>query len=499
MTTAMVTNEKLTAALAYAKRLTWAVLPLHSVNADGTCTCRKPECDSIGKHPRTKHGFHEATRDQEQISQWWTQWPDANIGVRTGAESGIVVIDIDPRKGGDDSFEDLEKEIGKLPDTAEQHTGSGGRHLIFNYPGKEVKCSRSELGSGIDVKGDGGYIVVPPSWNANGPYVWEWSSHPLEIPIADLPQRLLQKVVENNGHQHQKSAARIPDKIQEGKRNNTLLSMARTKRRRGFEASEILPALLERNKRCEPPLPPTEVEQIAVSVSRYAPGENGTADETVEDGDKEKRTQTESQASRLAKLVRANAELFRDQHRTPHARVRVDEHYAVLRCKSQAFKHWMVRLIFLTEDRAPGGDAITGALNLIEAWALYDGKQYPLYNRVGAHDNAYWLDLTDEKCRAVKTPATGGKWWTIPPSSSHATRTRHPRSSPSQEGTSAGSMPLCPTPPTPTSCSSKRGWCLAWCPISPTPFRCSMARRARGKQCSPGCYAGWSILRRWKL
>ena len=262
MTTAMVTNEKLTAALAYAKRLTWAVLPLHSVNADGTCTCGNPECDSIGKHPRTKHGFHEATRDQEQISQWWTQWPDANIGVRTGAESGIVVIDIDPRKGGDDSFEDLEKEIGKLPDTVEQQTGSGGRHLIFNHPGKEVKCSQSELGSGIDVKGDGGYIVVPPSWNANGPYIWEWSSHPLEVSIADLPQRLLQKLVENNDHQHQKPAALIPEKIPEGERNSTLLSVAGSIRRRGCTADEILPSLMKLNERCEPPLDEAEVKKI---------------------------------------------------------------------------------------------------------------------------------------------------------------------------------------------------------------------------------------------
>jgi hypothetical protein len=326
MSAATATNEKLTAALAYAEKLGWAVLPLHSVNADGTCTCRKPECDSIGKHPCTKNGHLEATKDLDRIRHWWAEWPDANIGVRTGAKSGIVVIDIDPRKDGDNSFEDLEKEIGKLPDTGEQHTGSGGRHLIFNYQGKEVKCSRSELGSGIDVKGDGGYIVVDPSSNANGPYVWELSSDLFDVKIADLPQRLEQKLVENNDHQHQKPAAPIPEKIPEGERNSTLLSVAGSTRRRGCTADEILPALLKLNERCEPPLPPTEVEQIAVSVSRYAPGENGTADETVEDGDKEKRTQTESQASRLAKLVCADAELFHDQHQTPHALVSVDNH-----------------------------------------------------------------------------------------------------------------------------------------------------------------------------
>ncbi len=276
MTTATATNEKLTAALAYAEKLGWAVLPLHSVNAEGTCTCGNPECDnSIGKHPRTKNGHLEATKDLDQITRWWAKWPDANIGVRTGAESGIVVIDIDPRNDGDNSIEDMEKEIGKLPDTVVQQTGSGGRHLIFNHPGKEVKCSRSELGSGIDVKGDDGYIVVAPSSNANGPYVWELSSNPLDVKIADLPQRLEQKLVENNDHQHQKPAALIPEKIPEGERNGTLVSLAGTMRRRGCEASEILPSLIKMNQRCQPPLDEAEVEKIAVSVSRYAPGENG--------------------------------------------------------------------------------------------------------------------------------------------------------------------------------------------------------------------------------
>ena len=271
MTTAMVTNEKLTAALAYAKRLTWAVLPLHSVNDDGSCTCGKPDCSSIGKHPRTKNGLSDASTDPDRINQWWTQWPGANIGVRTGAESGIVAIDIDSHRGGDNSLEDLENEIDKLPDTVEQQTGSGGRHLIFKHPGQGVKCSQSELGSGIDVKGDGGYIVVPPSSNANGPYAWELSSRPLEVEIAALPQRLLQKLSGDNGHQEKKLALPILETIPEGKRNGELLSVAGSMRRRGCEASEILPSLIEMNKRCQPPLEDAEVEKIAASIARYEP------------------------------------------------------------------------------------------------------------------------------------------------------------------------------------------------------------------------------------
>ena len=81
------------AALAYV-RMGWAVFPLHSVR-DGKCTCKKPQCKDQGKHPRTHHGFKDASKDPEQIKSWWKQWPDANVGVRTGSESGIWVLDVD--------------------------------------------------------------------------------------------------------------------------------------------------------------------------------------------------------------------------------------------------------------------------------------------------------------------------------------------------------------------------------------------------------------------
>ena len=83
------TSRLLEAAREYAKR-GWQVLPLHTPLLDGTCSGDKPDCDDVGKHPRTPRGFYDATTDEETIRQWWRKWPDANVGIRTGRESGLL-------------------------------------------------------------------------------------------------------------------------------------------------------------------------------------------------------------------------------------------------------------------------------------------------------------------------------------------------------------------------------------------------------------------------
>src|SRR5579884_1684144 len=99
-------RDPLEAALAYAG-WGWAVFPLHAV-VDGRCSCRRAACAHPAKHPVTRHGLLEATRDPARIRLWWARWPWANIGVATGAASGLVVVDVDPRSGGADSLARLE-------------------------------------------------------------------------------------------------------------------------------------------------------------------------------------------------------------------------------------------------------------------------------------------------------------------------------------------------------------------------------------------------------
>jgi len=111
---------------------------------------------------------------------WWERWPAANVGVPTGQRSGLLVLDVDPRHGGLKSLNTLERENGSLPRTARARTGGGGVHVFFRYPAeKEVRNSAGWLGPGLDVRGEGGYVVVPPSRTQEA-YEWIERSSPVE-------------------------------------------------------------------------------------------------------------------------------------------------------------------------------------------------------------------------------------------------------------------------------------------------------------------------------
>lgn len=266
----------LDAALSYARR-GWPVIPLHTFH--GFCSCGKPECAAAGKHPRIKAWQREATTDPATVLKWWKAWPDANIGLAAGQRAGWWVLDVDAGRGGEESLAELERKHGKLPDTVQSLTGGGGRHLFFAWPSQpwvgEVR-NRANVGGwqGLDVRGEGGYVVAPPSMHASGwEYSWELSSDPADgVAIAEAPPWLLELV--RDGHQETPSAAAEPlgDVIPEGGRNAALTSLAGSMRRRGASEAAILAALAAENAaRCVPPLPEDELRRIASSVGRYQP------------------------------------------------------------------------------------------------------------------------------------------------------------------------------------------------------------------------------------
>lgn len=164
------------AALSYAAR-GWRVLPVWPMRA-GKCACGDAACANQGKHPLSRlapNGSHSATTDAAIIAAWWAATPDANVGIATGQESGIWVIDVDPRHGGDVTLEALETRHGRLPQSLRARTGSGGGHIVFVHP-RDGRLSNSSgrLGPGLDVRGDGGYIVAAPSnHSSGGTYAWE--------------------------------------------------------------------------------------------------------------------------------------------------------------------------------------------------------------------------------------------------------------------------------------------------------------------------------------
>ena len=171
-------------------------LAVHPINyiKDGKCSCGKEGCKAPGKHPKTANGVKDATTDLAVIQKWWSEYPQANIGIATGAKSGIIVIDIDPRHSGNESFERLQKEFGKLPEP-QVTTGGNGYHLYYRCPKHfEFLKNTVDLGGfkGIDVRGENGYVLAPPSNHVSGGY-YRWNIIMELIPdyMESLPEWLI--------------------------------------------------------------------------------------------------------------------------------------------------------------------------------------------------------------------------------------------------------------------------------------------------------------------
>ena len=251
------TNENLEAALQYA-RIGLPVFP-----------CRiRDEGKKKAKSPYSPNGFKDASTGTEQIKCWWANHPDAIIGMPTGKMSGLVVIDIDPRHGGDHSFQGLNDKHGKLPETLTAITGGGGTHYYFRYANREMRCSNGKLASGVDVKADGGYVILPPSGHESGKsYFWD-GDFDLDA-VAEMPSWFLE-LTENVSKKEKPDTEDLTKKLVEGKRNEALASWAGTLRYYGRTDEEIFGALWATNQvRCKPPLSEEEVWAIAKSISRY--------------------------------------------------------------------------------------------------------------------------------------------------------------------------------------------------------------------------------------
>lgn len=285
MTGSAAANPLLDAALAYAAK-GWRVVPLHTQRSDGGCTCGKGRnCPKPGKHPRIKEWPERATTEGAVIREWWRRWSSANVGIATGAESGIFATDHDGEDGLS-VLRALELEHGELPPVPTNLTGGGGMHHIFTHPGGRVQNTSDEEAEGapFHVRGDGGLIVAPPSLHASGrSYVWEVTADPLVgTDPAPAPAWLLALIADNGSDgakaaqaRRKRAAAPIPETIRETSRNTTLASLAGSLRQRGANEGAIREALLAVNRQqCVPPLSDKEVADIAGSVARYEPGDS---------------------------------------------------------------------------------------------------------------------------------------------------------------------------------------------------------------------------------
>jgi hypothetical protein len=208
---------------------------------------------------------------KQEARGWLRAWPDAAVAVVTGAISRLVVLDIDLRHGGDAALAQLECEHGSLPATVECRTGGGGRHLYFTHPGGLIR-NKVGLVSGVDLRGDGGYVVAPPSLHESGlRYEWVEDRGPGSIATAPLPDWVRRQVVgeaTRRGHPVGYWRRLVGDGVPAGERNSTIASLAGHLLRHGVDATVVTELLLCWNRvRCRPPLPDYEVAAVVASIN----------------------------------------------------------------------------------------------------------------------------------------------------------------------------------------------------------------------------------------
>lgn len=164
------------AALAYAE-MGWRVFP-----------CRPGE-----KLPLIREWTTKATTDADVIRAWWQRWPDANLAAATGEATGMFVLDIDGPEG-EAALIDLERRHGPLPEMYPmQWSGGGGWHCFLSWPeGRTIRNSASKIGRGLDIRGDGGAVMLAPSVHPSGRrYQWADDRSPRMIPPEPAPAWLV--------------------------------------------------------------------------------------------------------------------------------------------------------------------------------------------------------------------------------------------------------------------------------------------------------------------
>lgn len=259
-------------ALTYAG-LGWPVIPLHSPgNGPTGCDCRRSCGSNAAKHPRTTHGVSDATTDVEIVARWWRTWSQANIGLATGARSGLVVLDVDPRAGGDASLAGLIERFGPLPQTPCVFTGGGGLHYYFAHPGRTVKNNAGKLGTGLDVRGDGGYVVASPSVHVSGQaYLWAEACD-----LAPLPAWLDERIDSADEAAYVDTAAALAG-VLEGERDETLFRLACKLRRVDVPRDVTEDLVLRAAAACVPPFPASDaLRKVASAYERYSPTTEAT-------------------------------------------------------------------------------------------------------------------------------------------------------------------------------------------------------------------------------
>jgi hypothetical protein len=259
------TGALLEAALEYARRQV-PVFPVWGI-VGGRCGCGRADCKNPGKHPLgplAPNGFKDATTDAAVIREWWRRYPAANIGTPT---SWCIVLDADPRHGGDESLAALARAHGPLPETPEVLTGGGGRHLYFAPPAAPLRSSAGGVAPGLDIRGDGGYVLLPPSRHVSGGTYADEVSRPLfELRLAPMPAwleaRARATAPGSNGDGARADWSALLRGAPDGRRHDVAVRIAGHYLGLGLPPGDVEEILVGFGARCTPPADSEKLRRI---------------------------------------------------------------------------------------------------------------------------------------------------------------------------------------------------------------------------------------------
>jgi len=366
------------AALRYAQR-GWSVIPID------------------GKKPLVPWKAYQAERAEEaQIADWFSRFPKANIGIVTGTISGLVVLDIDAPEG----LKTLAEHNFILPKNAAQSkTGRDGFHFFFAHPGYTCKnFAAGRVGDllGVDFRGDGGYVVVPPSIHPNGKN-YQWIKSPEEALILPLPSWLEQRIRSNPVNNDNQN--KWEGNLLKGHRNTGLAQKIGSLLKNGLSSDQVLEFILVWNqKHCQPPLERKEVEAIVASIADRHAGQT---------------KQKTSQAQQLVELT-STVELFHTNDRKAYATVPCGSHQETLKVHSQPFSEWLTHYYYIKYNQVPKAQTVRDVMGMLGAKAQLGSPELPIHLRVAKqNDDTIFIDLGCSAWDVIKVKPSG---WQILPS-----------------------------------------------------------------------------------
>jgi Bifunctional DNA primase/polymerase, N-terminal/Primase C terminal 1 (PriCT-1) len=220
------------------------------------------------KPPLVKGWRDKATCNLEQLEAWAVEFPNCNWGLATGPGSGVFILDMDGEPGRA-SLIAFHRQGNEIPDTLTVNTERGS-HLYFRWPeGQSIGNSTQRISPGLDIRAEGGYVVIPPSFHPSGT---QYAFDDPNESIAEAPKWLLEMVMRNESPAVRLHRAEIGI-LYEGQRNDGLFRRGCALRRRGASLEELRAELLQANARnCSPPLSDEEALRIAASAATYPVG-----------------------------------------------------------------------------------------------------------------------------------------------------------------------------------------------------------------------------------